>query len=438
MPTRNQDIFVFCDDDDLEEPTRYGPGGLYPVKMGDILGPETSPRQYKVFAKLGWGTYSTVWLARDLIARNTVSMKFLEASDSPNSDEAQILNRLRAPSGSEPAPVLQIIASFTLRSANGVHQVIVTEPVLLLEHFLKLDGVYKSMKTLVRQALEGLAFIHGRGIVHGDIHPKNLGVALPELTTSSFSEVEFLQYHGVPYLMPLLLGDDPDARDPASFPPYLSSIVNLGPFLLKKVPGFATREPQLRILDLGCAYVAKDSLSSPYNTPAPYAAPEFIFSRVAGDDENITFDSRADIWALATTIHEMAGGGLAFEWRGMGRSLLQRMVSLCGGAPEEWVQYLARVSKDKPFQEYNTAVADALWAERAERFMKTGASKADAQGLVTLLRRMLVIDPSKRPSAFELLQDPYFAVTSVDETPTHHELLAHDSPSPLPRSVLVA
>ncbi|KAJ7469617.1 kinase-like domain-containing protein [Mycena latifolia] len=410
-----QDTFIFCDDDDLEDVNRYGPGGLYPVKMGDILGPENLPRQYKVFAKLGWGTYSTVWLARDLLASKTVVMKFLEAADSPESREA-VIEHLRATSGSDAPPVLQILASFTLSSVNGAHQVLVTEPVLPVEQFLQLEGIRTSrnLKTLVRQALEGLAFIHERGIVHGDIHPKNLGVALPELSTPSFSEVEFLHWHGVPYLMPLILEDDADARDPASFPPYLCGVVNLGPFLLKRVPGFATREPQLRILDFGCAYVAKDASPQPYNTPAPYAAPEFIFSRVADTDENTSFDSRADIWALATTIHEMAGGGLAFEWRGMGWRLLQRIVALCGSAPEKWLQYFATLSNDKPFQEYSMAVADALWAERAERFMKTGASQGDAEGLVKLLRRMLVIDPSKRPNAFELLQDPYFAGTAVE------------------------
>lgn len=39
----------------------YRPGGYHPVVLGDVF-----ERQYKVIRKLGEGSYSTVWLARDL------------------------------------------------------------------------------------------------------------------------------------------------------------------------------------------------------------------------------------------------------------------------------------------------------------------------------------------------------------------------------------
>ena len=39
----------------------YRPGGYHPVVLGDVFN-----RQYKIIRKLGEGSYSTVWLARDL------------------------------------------------------------------------------------------------------------------------------------------------------------------------------------------------------------------------------------------------------------------------------------------------------------------------------------------------------------------------------------
>lgn len=39
----------------------YHPGGYHPVVLGDVFN-----GQYKVLRKLGEGSYSTVWLARDL------------------------------------------------------------------------------------------------------------------------------------------------------------------------------------------------------------------------------------------------------------------------------------------------------------------------------------------------------------------------------------
>lgn len=38
----------------------YRPGGYHPVVLGDVFN-----NRYKVIRKLGEGSYSTVWLARD-------------------------------------------------------------------------------------------------------------------------------------------------------------------------------------------------------------------------------------------------------------------------------------------------------------------------------------------------------------------------------------
>jgi serine/threonine-protein kinase SRPK3 len=46
---------------DVESPHSYRPGGYCPVHLGDLY-----CQRYRVIHKLGFGTYSTVWLARDL------------------------------------------------------------------------------------------------------------------------------------------------------------------------------------------------------------------------------------------------------------------------------------------------------------------------------------------------------------------------------------
>jgi hypothetical protein len=39
----------------------YHPGGLHPVHLGDTL----DEGRYRILRKLGYGAFSTVWLARD-------------------------------------------------------------------------------------------------------------------------------------------------------------------------------------------------------------------------------------------------------------------------------------------------------------------------------------------------------------------------------------
>jgi serine/threonine-protein kinase SRPK3 len=47
--------------DEEEEISGYCPGGYHPVHVGDVF----ANGRYTVVRKLGWGHFSTVWLARD-------------------------------------------------------------------------------------------------------------------------------------------------------------------------------------------------------------------------------------------------------------------------------------------------------------------------------------------------------------------------------------
>ena len=44
-----------------EKFSKYSPGGVHPGCIGDVF----KRGQYKIHHKLGWGGFSTVWLARD-------------------------------------------------------------------------------------------------------------------------------------------------------------------------------------------------------------------------------------------------------------------------------------------------------------------------------------------------------------------------------------
>ena len=44
-----------------EDMSKYRPGGFHPVRLGDTF----KDGRYKIHHKLGWGGYSTVWLAKD-------------------------------------------------------------------------------------------------------------------------------------------------------------------------------------------------------------------------------------------------------------------------------------------------------------------------------------------------------------------------------------
>lgn len=61
---------AFSDPDEpgYEPISHYGPGGLCPISLGLSIGPGSPPR-YHIVAKIGRGSFSTVWLAHDYDAR---------------------------------------------------------------------------------------------------------------------------------------------------------------------------------------------------------------------------------------------------------------------------------------------------------------------------------------------------------------------------------
>ncbi len=55
---------IFHDlDDPVEYVDEYKPGGYHPLRLGECL----RGGRYLVLRKLGYGSYSTVWLARDQV-----------------------------------------------------------------------------------------------------------------------------------------------------------------------------------------------------------------------------------------------------------------------------------------------------------------------------------------------------------------------------------
>lgn len=102
--------------EDIEKPERYRPGGYHPIAIGDHLND-----RYNVVHKLGFGTYSTTWLARDRNTKNYVAIKIAIAE--ADMLESKILNSLAL---SEPsneghpgkALIPRVLDSFSLDGPN--------------------------------------------------------------------------------------------------------------------------------------------------------------------------------------------------------------------------------------------------------------------------------------------------------------------------------
>jgi hypothetical protein len=110
-------------DEELEE---YCMGGFHPVHLGDEFG----EGRYKIVNKLGFGSYSTVWLARDSQRDRYVAVKMLPARFSEQTSEAEISRILGTarPDDRGKSYVHIIDDEFYIDGPNGRHLCLVSEP----------------------------------------------------------------------------------------------------------------------------------------------------------------------------------------------------------------------------------------------------------------------------------------------------------------------
>lgn len=164
----------FHANDDAEPFYRYGPGGYHPVAIGDRLG-----GHYHVLQKLGHGSYSTVWLARDEVLQRLVAVKVCTVDASPR--ESEILSFLRYLSkvdgdGNDDAlgrgmmPVL--LNTFNINGPHGTHTCLVTDVARCSVDEGKRRGFYAPFmlpvaRAIAAQLILAVAYLHAKGFVHG-------------------------------------------------------------------------------------------------------------------------------------------------------------------------------------------------------------------------------------------------------------------------------
>jgi len=180
-------------EEEQEDMEDYKKGGYHPVKISDVYN-----NRYVVLRKLGWGHFSTVWLARDSRTKAYTAVKVVKSASQYTEtaiDEIKLLTKVREGDHAHVgrSHVVQMIDDHKIVGIHGTHISMVFE--VLGDNLLKLiiRSNYRGMnealvKRITKQVLMGLDYLHTVcGIIHTDIKPENVMLTVKESTVKQWA-----------------------------------------------------------------------------------------------------------------------------------------------------------------------------------------------------------------------------------------------------------
>ncbi|GJJ15341.1 hypothetical protein Clacol_009617 [Clathrus columnatus] len=419
-----------------EWPERYRPGGYHPVELGDKFKNGT----YTVIRKLGYGGFSTVWLAVDSPNKQYVALKIMIAKESSTDTELEIIQFLFQKSNTDPRSehIVPLLDTFMREGPNGIHRCLVFEAMgpsatMMLDELpenkprsygRRRPRYPKWMaKTMLAHMLRGLAFLHENGIIHGDVQPGNILFAIKDI--SNVEESKLRQDESLPR------SSTPLYRLDGKIDKWAPKNLYLEQSLYNYVP----QNPDLlkvKLSDLGRAFRPNDPPSKPA-MPVALRAPELILGK--------PLSTAIDIWAFGCLMFEFLTArplfaATTFGWDEQQRndaddSQFIQFYKVIGKLPDSIIDAWPRSSKffdpvsgerinPRP-QEADDYHSDDMsfqlfgnnYAPLEVRFGKDKhetINDEESAVVCSIIRQILSYSPEDRPSAADLLKHPWFAL----------------------------
>ncbi|KAG6092112.1 hypothetical protein E4U30_005847 [Claviceps sp. LM220 group G6] len=370
-------------DERIEEETlpNYATSQYYPVTIGEIF-----RARYQVVGKLGYGTTSTVWLARDLNERRHVALKLYIGSGSiirSLDNEMIAYKRIENSSIEHPgrSAVRALLDSFDVNGPNGSHQCFVHPPlwdsVFGFRHRNPMRRFPEQIMALVLERLfQALDLLHQEcHIAHADIQESNMLLGADESVLRDFEQEE--------------LNNPCPRKELEGRTVYQSRELNQ-----------AKNFDALVLCDFGSAMTLDDGIARREDIqPDVYRAPEVVLG--------IPWTSSVDIWNVGCMIWDCFQGGHLFTGHDpelktyRGRAHLAEMIALLGTPPPS---ILARASfRSKFFSDSGIPIPESRPLEQRETFLEG----EDRDCFLRLMKKMLQWEPEKRSSAKELAEDEW-------------------------------
>ncbi|VUC27273.1 unnamed protein product [Clonostachys rosea] len=385
----------------------YDPKIFYPARIGEKLG-----GKYRLVSKLGWGTTSTVWLAREtkrgwfFQSHQYVALKIANSSDIARQNanqELEVSNHVLSASASHPGRQLirPVIDSFEIQGTNKAkHLCLVFEalrqPLSAVGKQLGHDGRLppRVLRTIVPSILKSLDFLHSEcRTIHTDLKS---------------------DHFMVPFEDPSIL--DEYLRQQKKTPPMLKESRGRPIYETRHNFGRLKRGIQIaKLTDFGLAVCDQKPGTLHFHNiqPLEYTAPEVLFKT--------GWSYSADIWNLGLVLWELASNASLLDGRTLGQpgfshfTRYAQMIRLLGPPPARLLDRIDRETYNRFYDErgkyswMRSFMYPELVPGESFNFQKLTpiVNESDKAKFISFIRRMLAWLPEERPTAGELLSDPW-------------------------------
>ncbi|KAJ5545174.1 kinase domain protein [Penicillium sp. DV-2018c] len=398
-----------------ERAPHYNPKHFYPMQLHAILA-----NRYQVATKLGWGTSSTVWLARDLYQWRWLRPRYVAIKVNANNymskesaqKELRITQRITQTKSADEGQyfVRTLLDSFDLPGPHGNHICMVFEPLyqplwMLKERFQ--GGVLPPdvLRMVIRMIIMGLHYLHTQcHVIHTDLKSDNILMALGD-----YSILDAVVRNEIENPLPRKIINDRTI------------------YLSRNDFGFHVKGLGRPVItDFGLSVFGDEAPHNHPIQPNGFRAPEVIIGA--------SWDYSVDIWNLGALIWELLCGTGPFNYSTSSSDPSYSeekhpasIISLIGPPPEDMLERGSRSSRYfnddgislTKMSLPKTCLADyqagqfkfpGLISNENERGLEkklTVIEGDEKQIFLNFVSRLLRWRPEDRATAEELLSDPW-------------------------------
>ncbi|EFY88140.1 protein kinase, putative [Metarhizium acridum CQMa 102] len=371
----------------------YDPHHFYPVRLGEIFND-----RFQTVAKLGYGSSSTIWLARDLQDHQYVALKIYIHNSAQHRELPfyEELNKALPSQHIGAENIRKLLGSFKVNGPFGTHIVLVLQTSQM--SLRDMDTVFRQgrgfdenfVKSAIKELLQALDFLHTKvQVVHTGQQPFFIVLT-----------------HSIPHVHPgnLLLGiednslfktlEDTEMTNPVCRKNVLDRTIYSSRLMKPKVG-------PLLLSDFGEARIGPGPHAGDI-MPIVYRAPETLLW--------IQWSYAVDIWSVGLTAWDLLEGKTLFSARKADGSFsdgvhFSELIAALGPPPRD----LLNRHHERALEYWDE---NGNWGDfvpiPSEKTLEAAETKLkDKTKFLQFMRRTLAWDPKIRPTAKELMMDPW-------------------------------